>query len=67
MNAVITVNLPNSVEIQDSDLIVALQNIVKNECKKLNEHFSKKTILSSRAFAHTTHNLAHAQMALLYS
>lgn len=66
MNAVITVNSPDSIEIQDSDLIVALQNIVKSECKKLNEHFSEKTILSSRAFAHTTHNLAHAQMALLY-
>lgn len=67
MNAVVTVYSPEDIKIENSDVIDALQYIVENECKKLNDHFTGKANLSSKSFAHTTHNLAHAQMALLHS
>lgn len=65
MNAVITVNEPEKVYIQESDLTLALKSIVETECKKLKAHFNGQNPLSSRAFAHATHNLAHAQMSIL--
>ncbi|MBO4626684.1 MAG: AAA family ATPase [Lachnospiraceae bacterium] len=66
MHVVITVHSPEDVEIRNEDVRAALEYTVKNESRKLYQHFSEKELLKSKSFAHVTHNLAHAQMALCY-
>ena len=62
MNVVITINNPQNIDINEQDVIQALNAVIKSDSLSLKNHFNESNKLSPISLAFKAHNLAHAQM-----